>query len=151
MAESPPTWTVTINATPEQVWALVADLDRQPEWSPKPFKVEWLSGEPNAVGSTFRSTGWLPQDKQHAMEGSVTINDPMNTFEVVTHDAKEEWRNRYDVKASGSQTAVMKTMEGPPLSGAKKAVYSVILAVFVKGAVQKGMNMLKAEAEASKA
>jgi hypothetical protein len=151
MAEAPPTWTVTINATPAQVWALVADLDRQHEWSPKPYKVEWLSGEPNAIGSTFRSTGWLPQDKQHAMEGSVTINDPMNTFEVVTHDAKEEWRNRYDVKASGLKTVVMKTMEGPPLSGAKKAAYSVILAAFVKGAVQKGMNMLKAEAEASKA
>ena len=151
MAESPPTWTVTINATPEKVWALVADLDRQHEWSPKPYKVEWLSGEPNAVGSTFRSTGWLPNDKQHAMEGSVTVNDPMNTFEVVTHDAKEEWRNRYDVKASGSQTAVMKTMEGPPLSGAKKMAFSVIFALFVKGAVQKGMNMLKAKAEASKA
>jgi uncharacterized protein YndB with AHSA1/START domain len=151
MADSPPTWTVTINATPEQVWPLVADLNRMHEWSPKPYKVEWLSGEPNAVGSTFRSTGWLPQDKQHSMEGSITVNDPMNTFEVVTHDAKEEWTNRYDVKGSGSQTTVTKTMAGPPLSGARKAAYSVILALFVKGAVQKGMDMLKAKAEASKA
>ena len=149
MAASPPTWTVTVNATPERVWALVADLGRHNEWSPKAYKVEWLSGEPNAVGSTFRSTGWLPQDTQHSMEGSVTINDPMNTFEVVTHDAKQEWRNRFDVKPSGSQTTVTKTMEGPPLSGAKKVAFAVIFALLVKGGVQKGMDMLKAKAEAS--
>ena len=148
MAE-PPTWTVSINAMPEQVWPLVADLARHHEWSPKTYKVEWLSGEPNAIGSTFRSTGWLPQDKQHVMEGKVTVNDPMNTFEVVTHDAKEEWTNRFDVSSSGSQTTVTKTMAGPPLSGAKKAAFSVIFALLVKGAVQKGMNMLKAKAEAS--
>ena len=149
MTDAPPTWTVTIDATPEKVWALVADLNRQNEWSPKPYKAEWLSGEPNAVGSTFRSTGWLPQDKQHQMEGSVTVNDPMNTFEVVSHDAKEEWTNRYEFKPSGSQTSVTKTMVGPPLSGAKKAAFSVIFALLVKGAVQKGMDMLKAKAEAS--
>ena len=149
MSDSPPTWTVSINATPEQVWPLVADLGRHNDWSPKPYSVEWLSGEPNATGSTFRSKGYLPQDKQHAMEGSVTINDPMNTFEVVTHDAKQEWRNRFDVKSSGAQTMVTKTMEGPPLTGAKKAAFSVVFALFVKGGVQKGMNMLKAAAEAS--
>lgn len=144
-----PTWTVTINATPERVWPLVSDLARHSEWSPKPYKVEWLSGEPNAVGSTFRSTGWLPQDKNHSMEGRVTVNDAMTIFEVVSHDAKEEWTNRFDVRPSGSQTSVTKTMAGPPLSGAKKAAFSVVFTLFVKGAVQKGMDMLKAKAEAS--
>ena len=63
----PPVYTVTINAAPEKVWPLVADLDRHGDWSPKPYKVEWESGQPNAVGSTFKSTGWLPQDKNHEM------------------------------------------------------------------------------------
>lgn len=84
MAGQPFTFHVTINATPEQVWPLVGDLGRMGEWSPKPYKVEWLSGEPNAVGSTFRSTGWLPQDKEHSMEGTVKVNEPMKTFEVTT-------------------------------------------------------------------
>jgi hypothetical protein len=147
MAESPPTWRVTINATPEQVWPLVADLGRQHEWSPKPYKVEWLSGEPNAVGSTFRSTGWLPQDKNHSMEGTVKVYDPMKTFEVVSDDAREEWTNRYEFSPSGSQTTVTKTMVGPPLTGVKKAARSAIFTLFVNGAVQKGMDMLKAKAE----
>jgi Polyketide cyclase / dehydrase and lipid transport. len=144
-----PTWTVTINASPEKIWALVGDLNHHTDWSPKPYSVEWLSGEPNAVGSTFRSVGWLPNDKNHAMEGSVTISDPMKTLEVVTHDAKQEWRNRYYLSSSGSSTTVTKTMEGPPLSGVQKAVFSVIFALLVKGAVQKGMDMLKAKAEAA--
>lgn len=150
MAE-PPTWPISVNAKPEQVWPLVADLARHHEWSPKPYKMEWLSGEPNAVGSTFRSMGWLPQDKHHVMEGTVTVNDPMNTFEVVTHDAKEEWTNRFDLSSSGPQTTVTKTMIGPPLSGVKKAAFSVIFVLLVKGPVQKGMNMLRARAEAAAA
>jgi uncharacterized protein YndB with AHSA1/START domain len=145
----PPTFKVTINATPEQVWPLVGDLGRMSEWSPKPYKVEWLSGEPNAVGSTFRSTGWLPQDKQHQMEGTVKVNEPMKIFEVTTHDDKEEWTNRYELSPSGSQTTVTKTAIGPPLTGVKKAVRSAIFAVYVNGAMQKGMNMLKAKAESA--
>jgi hypothetical protein len=143
----PPTFSVTINATPEQVWPLVGDLGRMKEWSPKPYKVEWLSGAPNAVGSTFRSTGWLPQDKHHVMEGAVTVNEPMKTFEVVTHDDNEEWTNRYELWPSESQTTVTKTAIGPPLTGFKKAARTAIFALYVNGAMQKGMNNLKARVE----
>ena len=31
------------------------------------------------------------------MEGVVKVNDPMKTFEVTTHDEKEEWTNRYEL------------------------------------------------------
>jgi hypothetical protein len=143
-----PTYKVTINAPPEKVWPLVADLGRQNEWSPKPYTVEWLSGEPNAVGSTFRSMGWLPQDKQHEMEGAVTANEPMTTFEVVSHDDKEEWINRYELSPSGSQTTVTKTMAGPPLTGMKKVARSTIFSLYVNGAVQKGLDLLKERVEA---
>jgi hypothetical protein len=145
----PPTFSVTINATPERIWPLVGDLGRMNEWSPKPYKVEWLDGEPNAVGSSFRSTGWLPQDKAHQMEGMVKINEPMKTFEVVTHDDNEEWTNRYELWPSGSQTTVTKTAIGPPLTGLKKAARTAIFALYVNGAMQKGMNNLKARVEAS--
>jgi hypothetical protein len=151
MGGQPPTYKVTINATPDRIWPLVADLGRQGEWSPKPYQVEWLSGEANAVGSKFRSIGWLPQDKQHAMEGIVRVNDPIKTFEVVSHDAKEEWTNRYELSSSGSQTVVTKTMTGPPLTGVKKAARSAIFAIFVNGAVQKGLNMLKDKVESGSA
>jgi hypothetical protein len=141
------TYRVAIDRPPDRVWPLVGDLGRQHEWSPKPYTVEWLSGEPNVVGSTFRSTGWLPQDKAHAMEGSVKVCEPMTTFEVVSHDAKEEWTNRYELSPSGSGTVVTKITTGPPLGTVKGAARSVIFTVFVNGAIQKGLNLLKARAE----
>ena len=146
---TPPTWTVAIDAPPEKVWGLVGDLGKHAEWSPKPYRVEWLSGEPNAVGSTFRSHGWLPNDKDHAMEGRVTVNEPNSVFEVVSHDDKEEWTNRYQLSSSGQKTSVTKTMKGPDLTGVKKAMFAVIFALLVRGAVQKGMDGLKAKAEAA--
>ena len=145
---APPTWTVTIDATPDKVWPWVGNLEKHGDWSPKPYHVEWLTGEPNAVGSTFRSVGWLPNDKSHSMEGRVSANEPQKLFEVVTHDDKQEWTNRYELKPSGAQTAVTKSMAGPP-GGLQKAIYAVALVLFVRGAVQKGLNMLKAKVEGS--
>ncbi len=147
MAE-PPVYTVSINAAPEKVWPLVANLDRQGEWSPKPYRVEWQSGGPNAVGSTFRSIGWLPQESEHVMEGVVKVNQPMKTFEVTTHDDKEEWTNRYELAPSGSGTTVTKTVIWPPLTGVRAMGRSAIFALYVNGAMRKGLSMLKAKAEA---
>jgi uncharacterized protein YndB with AHSA1/START domain len=148
MAE-PPVYTITINAAPEEVWPLVADLDRHGDWSPKPYKVEWESGQPNAVGSTFKSTGWLPQDKNHVMEGVVKVNEPMTTFEVTTHDDKEEWTNHFELTPSGSGTTVTKTVIWPPMTGFKAASRSAIFALFVNSAMRKGLSMLKEKAEAA--
>jgi len=143
----PPVYAIRIDAAAEKVWPLVANLDRQGEWSPKPYRVEWESGEPNAVGSTFRSIGWLPQDKEHVMEGVVKVNDPMKTFEVTTHDAKEEWTNRYELTPSGSGTMVTKTVFWPPMTGVKAASRSAVFALFVNRGMRKGLSMLKQKVE----
>jgi uncharacterized protein YndB with AHSA1/START domain len=143
----PPVYTIQIDAPPDRVWPLVADLGRQGEWSPKPYRVEWISGEANAVGSTFRSIGWLPQDKEHVMEGVVKVNEPLKIFEVTTHDDKEEWTNRYELTPTGSGTVVTKTVFWPPVTGVRAMARSAVFAVFVNGGMRKGMSMLKQKAE----
>jgi len=50
-------FTVRIDAQPFAVWPWVADLSKHVDWSPKPYRIEWLEGEPNAVGSRFHSAG----------------------------------------------------------------------------------------------
>jgi uncharacterized protein YndB with AHSA1/START domain len=62
---------VTVAASPEAVWPWVADLEKHAEWSTKPYRVEWLSGEPNRVGSRYRSVGWVPGDKEHVNESEI--------------------------------------------------------------------------------
>jgi uncharacterized protein YndB with AHSA1/START domain len=146
-----PTWTVTINAPVEKVWPLVADLSRHSEWSPRPYRMEWTSGEPNVVGSSFRSVGWLPNDKNHKMEGKVAVNEPMTRFEVVSSDdgtSATEWTNRYDLTSDGKTTTVTKTMSGPPTQGVGRLVYAIAFSLIVKPGVRKGMNTLKTKAEA---
>lgn len=150
MAEAP-TWTITIEAPVERVWPLVADIGRHGEWSPRQYRMEWTGGEPNAVGSTFHSVGWLPNDKHHAMQGRVTVNEPMTRFELVSSDdgtSATEWTNRYDVTSQGARTTVVKTMIGPPNSGFAKLAYAIALPLVVRPGVQKGLEMLKTKAEA---
>jgi uncharacterized protein YndB with AHSA1/START domain len=118
-----PTWTVTIDAPPEKLWPWVADLAKHGEWSPKPYRMEWLSGDPNAVGSRFRSHGWLPQDKDHEMEGTITAHEPWSRYEVVATDSSGDWMNRYELALRGSGTVVTKTMVGPLPTGAGKVVF----------------------------
>ncbi|MGX1777168.1 SRPBCC family protein [Nocardia brasiliensis] len=43
-----------IAGDPRQVYELIADVTRMSEWSPESAGAEWISGEPGAVGSTFR-------------------------------------------------------------------------------------------------
>ena len=50
-------FTVTIDAKPEVVWPWVADLSKHADWSPKPYRIEWLEGEPNAVGLIKAASG----------------------------------------------------------------------------------------------
>src|SRR5439155_26408348 len=59
------TFTTTIQAPPEKVWAVVADIGTHASWSPKAYSMEWTSGEPNQVGSTFHSVGWIPGNKHN--------------------------------------------------------------------------------------
>ena len=49
-------FTVTIDAKPEVV-AVGRRSSKHADWSPKPYRIEWLEGEPNAVGSRFHSAG----------------------------------------------------------------------------------------------
>ena len=49
---------VWMNASPQQVWALVSDVTRIGEFSPETFEAEWLDGATGPeVGASGRRTG----------------------------------------------------------------------------------------------
>ena len=49
--------TVHVDASPEAVYDLVADISRMPEWSPETYRAHWLGGATEAApGVRFR--GW---------------------------------------------------------------------------------------------
>ena len=80
--------TVTMDATPEAVWALVSDVTRIGEFSPETFEAEWLDGATGpAVGARFR--GHVKRNGKGPIywsECTVTVCEPRTefTFDVMT-------------------------------------------------------------------
>ena len=55
---------IHIEASPEQVWDALADIERMGEWSPECHRVQWLDGarSPARVGARFKGSNkydWL--------------------------------------------------------------------------------------------
>ncbi|MGI5448410.1 SRPBCC family protein [Streptomyces sp. CA-243310] len=105
---------ISVNATPEEVYAVVSDLPRSAEWSPECMGGEWISGAPSAVGSIFRGenlrseqvVAWAPLVRgTWYTEARVTAAEPGRTFRwmMLTHaqeDQESVWG--FDVAADGS-------------------------------------------------
>jgi uncharacterized protein YndB with AHSA1/START domain len=141
-------WKVEIKATPEKIWPLVGDVQKHADWSPKNYRAEWLSGAPNAVGSRFESFGWLPGKAENRMEGEVTENEAPRRYAVKTMDDKNAtFVNTFVLTANGDTTTVEKIQDQPDPTGFMKAGWPILNAVFVHGAQQKGLDMLKAKVE----
>jgi len=66
---------VDIDASPEDVFAVIADYSRGPEWQRNMSSARWTSPEPHGVGSTFEQTA-------HFMGRDMTAG-----YEVTEHDA----------------------------------------------------------------
>lgn len=47
-----------INASPDTVWSLLANLDRMGEWSPECYRVAWLDGASSPASPGARFKGW---------------------------------------------------------------------------------------------
>jgi uncharacterized protein YndB with AHSA1/START domain len=76
---------ITIDAPPEQLFALVSDLPRMGEWSPECTRVTWLSGTTTAVpGARFighnraGAVRWFTQ-------GEIVDADPGRRFSFRIH------------------------------------------------------------------
>lgn len=89
------TFTITIAATPEQVWPWIVDVSKHGEYSPRPFQAELSSGEIGKVGSRYRSVGWIPNEKHHANEVEVTEAVPHERVVLSAADPLGIFTNTY--------------------------------------------------------
>ncbi|HEU5484959.1 MAG TPA: SRPBCC family protein, partial [Microlunatus sp.] len=68
---------VTIDASPEAVLALVTDIDRMAEFSPELVSCRWLDGaEGPAVGARFEAVNQLPGHGPWTNRPVVTVFEP---------------------------------------------------------------------------
>lgn len=143
------TFTATIAAAPDAVWPWVADLARHADWSPTPYRIEWIEGEPNAVGSRFRSVGVIPGDKDHANEGEVTENRPHTRFAIRSRDPQGEYANAFTLAPNGDGTDVTHRIEFLQMHGLAALLLPVVYPFSGKPQGRKRMRALKAKVEGS--
>ncbi len=74
--------TMTINAAPELVYAMVSDVTRTPEFSPEIVECRWLDGATGpAVGARFKATNRAnPKRPTWNNTPVVTVADPGREF-----------------------------------------------------------------------
>ncbi|HEX2576490.1 MAG TPA: SRPBCC family protein [Aquihabitans sp.] len=101
--------TVRIDASPEEVWALVSDVTRIGTYSPETFEAEWLDGATGpAVGARFR--GHVKRNGRGPTYWStctVVECEPGRTFAFTVgppDKALNSWR--YDLVPAGDGTDV---------------------------------------------
>ena len=68
---------IHIDAPPDKVWDVLADIERMGEWSPECHRVQWLDGarSPATVGARFKGSNkydWL----KWSMKCEVKVADP---------------------------------------------------------------------------
>ena len=68
--------TVEIDAAPEDVWAVLVDVQRWPEWTDSMQEVSWLDDATPTVGSRAR----IKQPSTPALTWTVTELDPGRSF-----------------------------------------------------------------------
>ena len=100
---------LVINATPEHIYDLVADLPRMGQWSPECQRVEWEGGASGpAPGARFvgHNRGGPRGLLRWSRHGRVLAADPGREFAFVTEEGGREstvWRYRFEPVDGGTR------------------------------------------------
>jgi len=144
------TFTTTIQAPVEQVWAVVSDIGTHASWSPKPYEFDWTRGEPNQVGSTFHSVGSIPGAKHNENEVEITERVEPARFAFRSNDPQGVFLNAYDLRAVGDgATEVSYTITFPKMHGMATVAAPILFPLSGKPDIRKRLAMLKDRVEAA--
>ena len=95
-----------IEATPDAVYNLVADVTRTPEFSPEILNCVWLDGATGpAVGARFKAQNKVPNRPPWHNKPVVTVVDPGREFAFARTEpfaGTVEWRYRFDPDGDGT-------------------------------------------------
>ncbi len=111
---------VVIEAPPERIYALVADLPRMGEWSPECRQVEWLDGSSGpAEGARFigHNQGGPRGLMKWSRRGRVLTAEPGREFAFVTEEGGREgteWRYRLEPLEGGTRVTESYTVSSIP-------------------------------------
>lgn len=92
---------------PDEIYALVADVTRTPEFSPEILQCTWLDGATEAtVGARFKARNKVPNRPAWNNKPVVTVVDPGREFAFARTEpfgGTVEWRYRFDADGDGTR------------------------------------------------
>jgi uncharacterized protein YndB with AHSA1/START domain len=142
------TFTTTIQAPPEKVWAVVADIGTHASWSPKTYTMEWTSGEPNQAGSTFHSVGSIPGNKHNENEVEITERVEPSRFAFNAKDPQGVFINEWDLRPAGNGgTEVAFTLTFPKMRGVAAVAAPILFPLTGKSDIRARLAKLKQHVE----
>jgi uncharacterized protein YndB with AHSA1/START domain len=102
-------YSTEIDATPERLYLMVADMPRMGEWSPECQQVEWLDGSTGpAEGARFigHNRGGPGGLLKWSRRGRVVTADPGREFAFATEEGGKEavvWRYHFEPAERGTR------------------------------------------------
>jgi hypothetical protein len=95
-----------MRARPEDVYALVADVTRTPEFSPEILECTWLDGATGpAVGARFKARNKVPNRPSWSNKPVVTVVEPGRQFSFARAEpfgGTVEWTYRFEPEGNGT-------------------------------------------------
>lgn len=99
--------TIHIDATPDAVYALIADVTRMPEFSPEVRRCTWLDGATGpAVGARFAAVNKVKRGPAWTNKPVVTTVEPAHEFAFSRTEAfagTVAWRYRFEPEDGGTR------------------------------------------------
>jgi uncharacterized protein YndB with AHSA1/START domain len=139
-----------IQAPPEDVWPWIADIMKHAEWSPKPYRVDLISGDLNAVGSRYRSVGWVPpNDGNHSNDVEITEVVPTSRFALEATDESGTFASSYDLVAVADGTQVTFHITFPAMKGLSAVMVPMLFPIVAKPDFRKRLGLLKQGVESA--
>ena len=137
-----------INAPMDAVWPWVSDITKHSQWSPKPYSVELISGVNGAVGSKYRSTGFVPPvDKNHRNDVEITEIIPGSKIVFTAHDDNGYFKNTFKLENVNAGTLVTFQHDFPKMKGIGRILLPLLLPLTGKKEAMVRLGKLKAKAE----
>jgi len=98
---------IHVDARPQDVYALVSDVTRTPEYSPEVVRCTWLDGATGpAVGARFEAVNKVPKRPAWKNRPVVTAAEPGRAFAFRRGDkigGTIEWRYRMEPDGEGTR------------------------------------------------
>jgi uncharacterized protein YndB with AHSA1/START domain len=113
----------TLSTSPEEVWAVLGDVTRMPEWSEDLAGIDLLEGDGRSVGSKFRGNN-KSGTRNWSMTCVIDRFDEGRALEFHTENTQGETRTRwwYRIEPAGEGTAVTEGFERIAKLGRVKAM-----------------------------